>query len=121
MPFQKGNKHGKGRPTVLLPEVKRAIEENKNRVKVTILKELNVEEDGVPRIEKIIQQCIERIGNDGDAVKLKVLLELALGKMVDEPPEFPVTEEEKILILEYRRRKLEAHGTADPGPAELPE
>ena len=45
--------------------------------------------------------------NDGDVVKFKMLLELALGKMVDDPPDFPLSEEEKVLVLEYRRRKLE--------------
>lgn len=108
--FKKGNKLSKGRPPVLLPEVQRAIDANKNAVKVLILDELNVLEGGVPRIRKIIRECLERIGNDGDAMKLKTILELALGKMVDEPEEFPVDSEERALVMEYRRRKQGASG-----------
>src|SRR5437773_2231737 len=110
--FKKGHKHGRGRPKVLLPEVQRAIDMNRNAVRVMIMQELEVLEGGVPRIRKIIEKCLERAGNDGDAQKLKILLELALGKMIDDPPEFPIDDDEKILILEYRRRKALKNGSA---------
>lgn len=103
--FKPGNKMSKGRPPILLPEVQRAIEANRNATRILILDELNALEGGVPRIKKVIESCLERAGNDGDAQKLKILLELALGKMVEDPPDFPVSEDEKLLIIEYRRRK----------------
>ena len=98
----------KGRPPILLPEVQKAIDANRNAIKTGILQQL----DG--KVIGWIDQIIERGINDGDVVKFKMLLELALGKMVDEPQDFPLTEEEKQLVLEYRRRK--ALGTASiPG------
>lgn len=100
--FKKGNKHGKGRPPVLLPEVQSAIDANRNAMKVVILQKL--EGKVTQWIDRIIEQGI----GEGDVVRFKTLLELALGKMVDDPPEFPVSEEEKLLVLEFRRRKKEA-------------
>ncbi len=104
MGFQKGNKLGKGRPPVLIPEVQKLIDANRNAIKTVILQEL----DG--KVVDWIRTVIERGTLDGDVLKFKMLLELALGKMVDEPQDFPLTEEEKQLVLEYRRRK--ALGTA---------
>lgn len=99
--FQKGHKGGPGRPPVLLPEVQKAIDANRNAFKVLVLQKTE------PFLNQWLESIIERGVLDGDVLKLKMLLEMALGKMVDEPPEFPLTEEEKILVLEYRRRKLE--------------
>lgn len=104
MAFKKGHPGGPGRPPVLLPEVQRAIDANRNAIKTGILKEL----DG--KVVDWIRTIIERGTLDGDVMKFKMLLELALGKMVDDPPDFPLNEEEKQLVLEYRRRKLELSG-----------
>lgn len=100
--FKKGKSgNPKGRPPVLLPEVQRAIDANRNAVKVLILQK--VEKQAAAWIDRIIEQGV----GEGDVVRFKMLLEMALGKLVDDAPEFPVSEEEKALILEYRRRKKE--------------
>ncbi len=104
MAFQKGNKLGKGRPPILLPEVQRAIEANRNAVKVLILQKVE------PRAAEWIDRIIEQGIGEGDVQRFKMLMELALGRMVEDPPEFPVSEEEKLLVLEYRRRKAEQQG-----------
>lgn len=113
--FQKGNKLGKGRPAILLPEVQRAIDANRNAVKVLILQK--VETKAEEWIARIIDQGI----GEGDVVRFKMLLEIALGKLVDDPPEFPVTDEEKLLVLEYRKRKKELSERSVPGDTALPE
>lgn len=103
-----------GRPPVLLPEVQKAIDANKNAIKVLILQEID------PHVKHWVQQIIEKGCIDGDVVKLKMLLEIALGKIVDDPPEFPVTEEEKLLIVEFRRRKKEQDERAIVSPPSVP-
>lgn len=112
--FKKGHKLSKGRPPILLPEVQRAIDANRNAVKVLILSK--VEKQAADWIDSIIEQGV----GEGDVVRFKTLLEIALGKLVDDPPEFPVSDEEKILILEYRRRKKEQDERALSGSAEIP-
>lgn len=109
--FKKGHKGGPGRPPVLLPEVQKAIDANRNAVKVLILGK--VEQQAEIWIDRIIQQGID----EGDIVRFKMLLEIALGKLINEAPEFPVSEEEKLLVLEYRRRKKEMSGP-NPGNPE---
>lgn len=112
MPFKKGHKGGPGRPPVLIPEVQRLIDANRNAVKTLILREL----DG--KVVDWVRRIIEQGTGEGDAQRFKMLLELALGKMVDEPQDFPLSEEEKQLVLEYRRRKL---GLTQPGSGQIPE
>lgn len=125
--FQKGHKGGPGRPPILLPEVQRAIDKNKNELKVMILEELNLLvkmdefEEKMPKVRAAIKQIIDRSIIDGDAVKLKIILELGMGKLVDDPPDFPVTEEEKILLIKYRRMKQQESLDADPSRLELSE
>ena len=97
--FKKGNKGGPGRPPILLPEVQQAIEQNRNSVKTLIIQKF--EGQLGPWIDRIIEQGI----GEGDVARFKMLLELALGKMVDDAPDFPLSDEEKLLILEYRKRK----------------
>lgn len=115
MAFKKGTSGNlKGRPPTLLPEVQRAIDANKNALKVLILDRL----DG--RVHEWIDAIILQGTHEGDAGKLKILLEIALGKLVTEPPEFELSDEEKILILEYRRRKKEQSESNSKGIDELP-
>lgn len=107
--FKKGQSgNPKGRPPVLLPEVQGLIDQNRNSVRVAILEQVS------PQVHAWIARIIEQGIGEGDVVKLKMLLEMALGKMVDDPPEFPVSEEEKLFILEYRRRKKERDATSLP-------
>lgn len=100
--FKKGvSGNPNGRPPIILPEVQRAIDANRNALKVMILTKVE------SKVEQWIENIIEQGVGDADVVKFKMLMEMALGKLVDDPPEFPVTEEEKALILEWRRRKNE--------------
>ena len=98
-PWKKGQSgNPKGRPPVLLPEVQEVIDSNRNTLKITILQEL--EKEVVPWLKRIIEQ-----GRDeGDVVRFKTLLEIALGKLVYDPPEFEPTEEERNLITWFRKR-----------------
>jgi hypothetical protein len=97
--FKPGNKIGKGRPPVILPEVQRAVEANRNALKVLILSEIE------PHIKTWIQQIIEKGSLDGDVQKLRMLLEMALGKLPEDRPEFEVSEQERRLVLEWRHRR----------------
>jgi hypothetical protein len=108
--FRKGNKGGPGRPPVLLPEVQRAIDANRNAVKVLILQKIG------PALDRWVTRMVKDGAKDGDILKFKTLLELALGKLVEDAPEFPLTEEEKLLVLEWRRRKLALASGSTPIP-----
>lgn len=109
----------KGRPPVLLPEVQREIDRNKNAVKTLILSYLNltvsqIEERQrsreIPSVEAWLQSVIERGINDGDMLKFKMLLEIVFGKLPEEKVAFDLTSEEKSIILTYRKRVEEEHG-----------
>lgn len=108
---QSGNPSGK--KPVILPEVQRAIEANKNAFKVLLMQKLD---------EKILNDWIDGIiltgTHEGDASKLKILLEMAVGKMVEDTPDFPLTDEEKLLVMEFRRRKNARTQTGNSGAAE---
>ena len=100
--FEPGHKKSRGRPPVLIPEVQALIDQEKNVVKVEIIRQLK------PKVQAWIQSIIERGTLDGDAIKLKVLLELALGKLVKEGPtadEIELSEDEKDFIRKYRDAK----------------
>jgi hypothetical protein len=100
--FKKGQiNNPKGRPPVLLPEVQSLIDQNKNAVKVAIIEQVS------PKVTEWIARIIEQGVGEGDVMRLKMLLEMALGKMIEETPEFPLEQDEKLLVLEYRRRKKE--------------
>ncbi len=111
---QSGNPHG--RPPALLPEVQTLITRAKNELKTTIVERIS------PNVERWIDRIIQQGIDEGDAARFKMLLEIALGKLVDDPPEFPLTEDEKILVLEYRRRKKEQleRDRDDSGNNQLP-
>lgn len=98
-PFQKGQSGNPGGRVALPKELRRAIDANREATKALILTSLE------PNLQACIDSVIANIIDDGDAMKLKTLLELAMGKMVEDAPEFPITEEEKMLVMEYRRRK----------------
>lgn len=98
--FKKGNvANPKGRPKVILPELQTLIDANKNAFKAAIIEEVH------PKAVEWIRRVIEQGIAEGDAQRLKMLMEMALGKLVDEPQEFPLSEEEKIVVLKYREWK----------------
>ena len=102
MPFKKGksgNPHG--RPTVILPQVKDLADHARNILKTTLIERVS------PNVEKWIDRIIEQGIAEGDVVRFKMILEMALGKMIEDAPEFPLSEEEKVLVLEYRLRRKE--------------
>lgn len=117
--FQKGNKLavGRGRPPVILPELQREIDSNKNAVKKLILMYLNLSESQIaerqrtsvemPIIEKWLANIIEKGVINGDLIPFKMLLEIPLGKLPEEAKEFEITAEEKALVVEFRRRVSE--------------
>jgi len=113
--FQKGNKAGvgHGRPPILLPELQKEINANKNAVKQLILVYLNLNEaqlavrqsaPNMPMVEKWLGNIIEKGVLHGDAITFKALLEIPLGKLPEEKSDFDVSPEERELIIEYRRR-----------------
>lgn len=108
MPFQPGNKLGRGRDPVIIPEVQMAIDANRNAIKVLILSRLE------GKVSDWIDQIIAAGTEEGDIIRLKMLIELALGKMVTDAPEFPVSDDEKALILEYRKRKNQVERIVGP-------
>lgn len=108
-PWKKGQSgNPKGRPPALIPEVQRAIDANRNALKVLILTKLE------GRVEEWVENIIVQGIGDADIIKFKMLIELALGKMVDDPPEFPLSDEEKLLVTEFRRRKSERDQSGNP-------
>ena len=70
-----------------------------------MVEELAQLEQGHPKLRLAIRQCIDSAIVHGDAQKLKIILELGLGKVIEEAPEFEVSPEERLMIIEYRRRK----------------
>lgn len=105
-----------GGPQVLTTILSNAIEQNKENLRLLILDYLNrpksslEEEARNPDLEMVKVQVIsimERIANDGDAVKFKQLIEIALGKMPEDKEDFPLDPEEKLIILSYRKHKKE--------------
>lgn len=107
--------NSKGRSPIILPEVRRAIDANKNAIKVMILEEMNVVHQGEEKVRTAVKQILERAINDGDAVKLKTLLEMALGKLVEDPEPFPISADEKALVLTYRKRCERLSESSDGG------
>lgn len=99
--FAKGNKHGKGRPPIILPEVTEMVSKGRNDLKVVGWEELE------PKVRLAFKSIIETVIANGDAAAFKMVCEIILGKIIDDAPEFPISDEEKILLIEYRRRKKE--------------
>jgi len=101
-PFVKGQvTNPNGRPPIIKPELQKIIDSNRNAVKALILTEVE------PQMQEWIRAIIASGVEQGDVLRFKMLMEIALGKMVEEAPEFPINDEEKLLILEFRRRKKE--------------
>lgn len=101
--WKKGGKSGnpKGRPPIILPEVQRVIDGNRNSLKLAIIEKV------APHVEQWIQRIIEQGVAEGDIVRFKMLLEMALGKLAEDKSEFVCSTEEQDLVTEYRRLKKE--------------
>lgn len=57
----------------------------------------------IPMVEKLLGVCIDKINLEGDIHKLKMLLELAIGKLPEDPQPFELTNDEQAMILKYRK------------------
>jgi hypothetical protein len=113
MPWKKGTSgNPRGRQSAILPEVKSLVDQNKNILKANILRLLSLSTQSFMEVhrspptmmESLLCQCIERIQNDGDALKLRMLLEIALGKLPEESHQEGLREDEKAVLSEYNRR-----------------
>jgi len=98
-PWTKGKSgNPKGRQPIIIPELQTLIECNRASLKAMIIAEM--ETKAAPWLNRIFEQGTA----EGDVVRFKALLEMALGKLVAEPPAFEVNEEEKEIILLWRKR-----------------
>lgn len=108
--WKKGEKspNPKGRPPVLLPEVQGLIDQHRNMVRVAILDEFAQKDpSGYTALQKAIREVIDNIIVHGDAQKLKIMLEMSLGKL-DEINHLDLSADERAIVLEYRRRIKES-------------
>ena len=100
-PWTKGKSgNPKGRLPMIIPELQNLIEGNRASLKAMIIAEM--ETKAAPWLRRIFEQGT----GEGDVVRFKALLEIALGKLVEEPPEFPMSDEEKKVVLKYREWKV---------------
>lgn len=98
-PFKKGEVANPGGRPKILPEIRRAIEANRNALKVIVMNNVDAE-----ILNQWIKKAIEKGLKSGNIDNLRSLLEIGLGKVVEEAPDFPLTEREKLFVLELRRR-----------------
>lgn len=98
MPFQKGNKLSKGRPPILLPEVQEAIDKSKNEFRLAIIS--RVEPHLIEWIDSIVAKGVEH----GDVIKLRMLLEIVMGKIPEDHVQEDYTSQEKRVIELFRER-----------------
>lgn len=107
---QSGNPRGLA--PVLDSALRQEINRNKNAVRKLILLYLNMTErqlaerqgsQEIPMVEKLLGVCIDKINLEGDIHKLKMLLELAIGKLPEDPQPFELTNDEQAMILKYRK------------------
>lgn len=115
-----------GRPPILQPELRKAINSNRSAFKNLILNYLNLSREqieirqrdaSIPSVEAMLGQIIERIILDGDMIKFKALLELVFGKLPEEEEPFELDNDEKLMVLTYRRKLEDAkrNSTIDVG------
>lgn len=114
MKFQKGKSgNPKGRPPILHPEVMSAVDRSKNEIKMLLIKLLNMSDEEfdehaenrrIPKTEKLFIRCIKDIEFTGNIEAYRKLLEILLGKLPEEPQQFALSIEEKMIVLEFRKR-----------------
>lgn len=125
----------KGRKPLILPELQRELDTNKAKLKTLVLTYFNMTQDqitfrqgkpDIPYIEVMLGQCFQKTAEEGCVDRFRKLLEIVFGKIPEEKHEFQVSEAERTLVLEYRKRlseqkaeaALERRGVVDSGSAE---
>lgn len=114
-PFVKGHKYGKGRPPALPPQLAHAVKYNRDAFRARLLTYFsvptsvlsNLDTSGLCILDGIIVEVLLKTKIEANGDMLKTLSELALGKLVTEPDEFPINEDEKRFVLHYRAMKLQ--------------
>jgi len=96
--FKKGKSgNRKGRPPAIPREVTNLLEGGKASIKLMIHQKLSE-----AKCSQFLNRIIDQGIGEGDVIRFKALLEIAYGKVIEEPAEFPLTEDEKKVVLKYR-------------------
>jgi hypothetical protein len=105
VPFKKGQSgNPKGRPPVILPEVRALTDEKRNAWKVLIVQKLD------PKLSDWLDQIIAQGMEDGDAVKLKMLMEMVVGKIPEDAPKDELSPVERKIIEVFRDKVAKQNG-----------
>lgn len=106
----------KGKKPLILPELQRELDSNKNKLKTLVLTYFNMTQDelterqakpNIQMIELMLGQCFLKTAEEGCVDRFRKLLEIVFGKIPEEKREFEVSEAERTLVLEYRKRLAE--------------
>lgn len=130
MPWVKGKTGNPyGRPRILLPEIQRDIEKNKNVLKQMIIRYLGMTESQIQErqrdpeltfLERMLAQCMERVTNDGCVDGFRKLLEIPFGKLPEDDSFFQTTPEEQDIIMQFRTKVEELEGPNESESSRVP-
>lgn len=95
-----------------MPEVQRAVDHNKNAVRVLLLELLGMDEmdfqerarKRLSKMERLFIQCIDKIEVEGDVLRLRALLEVSLGRIPDQQESIELSPDERHLVRTFRER-----------------